>query len=125
MQVDRLTIVLPWPDKGLFPNAKNGKHWGSFQQKKTKARDDGLAAAIQALQRDKKAWVGSDIIPMKISFYAPDNRPRDWDGLGGSVKHHIDGMCKGLGIDDKAFNPVTVVRGKDQGKKGFVIVELG
>lgn len=31
MQLDRLTIILPWPDTSLMPNRKNGKHWGGSE----------------------------------------------------------------------------------------------
>lgn len=118
-----ITITFPWPDPVLFPNRKGGAHWGKYQRAKVNARLEGYTAALQAVGRDKPS------LPirthMKVTFHAPDRRRRDWDGLAGSVKHHIDGIAEALGVDDSIFRPVIVDDALDPNKQGFVTVEIG
>lgn len=123
MQLDRLTIKLPRPDPMLFPNAKGGKHWASFQSQKVRARQDGYLAAKQALGRN--VFPISDRTPVKLTFAMPDRINRDSDGLHGAIKHHLDGIAKALGVDDKLFRPVTIDDCLDTKKQGFVLVEIG
>lgn len=123
MTLDRLTITLPWPDPALFPNAKGGKHWASFQAQKVRARQDGYFAAKQALGAHTITL--SERTPVKATFVFPDRRNRDIEGCIGAIKHHIDGIAQALGIDDKLFRPWTLDDGLDTKKQGFVIVEIG
>ena len=118
-----LEVKLPWPHKALFPNAKGGRHWGSFQAQKIKARNDGQVATRAALGTNKVALSGKE--PLRITFYAPDRRKRDVDGMHGAIKHHLDGMAKALGVDDSIFRPVVLDVELDPAKKGFVLVEVG
>lgn len=123
MIVDRLTIILPWPDTALMPNKKNGRHWGNTQAAKVRARQDGYFGAKQALGANTLAM--ADRMPTRITFVAPDRRSRDIDGLLGCIKANLDGIAQAIGIDDKHFRPMTLDDGLDKEKKGFVIVEIG
>ncbi len=123
MNVDRLTIILPWPDPALFPNAKGGKHWGSFQAQKVRARQDGYFAAKQALGANTISL--TERTPVNALFVFPDRRNRDIEGCIGAVKHYVDGVAKALGIDDKLFRPWTLDDALDTHKKGFVKLEIG
>lgn len=118
-----LMITIPWPDKALFPNARGGRHWASFQRQKEKARTDGYMAAKAA--KGEKNLVGLKRVPLTIVFFMPDRRRRDVDGMYGAIKHHIDGMAKALGVDDSVFRPVKLDVARDGDKKGFVILEVG
>ena len=122
MHLDRLTITLPWPDPMLFPNRRRGS-FRKFQPFIEAARQIGFYAAKEALGRNSMPV--SSRTPVKIMFAMPDKRNRDWDGMAGAIKHHMDGIAKALGVDDKAFRPVVIDDCLDTKKQGFVIVEIG
>lgn len=122
MTLDRLTIILPWPDMSLMPNRKNGKHWGSTQAAKVRARQDGYLAAKAVCTNAVNL---PDRIPLSIDFIAPDRRARDIDNMLACIKPQIDGIAQALGIDDKRFRPITINDGLDAQKRGFVKVEIG
>ena len=119
-----IELIVPWPDRDLFPNRKNGVQWAAYQKKKEAARFAGYSAAA-GLAVDHKDLLSQEEIPLEITFYSPDARHRDWDGLAGAIKNAIDGVCSGLGIDDKCFWPVTIKRSRDAAKKGYVTLKLG
>lgn len=96
MTLDRLTIVLPWPDSRLMPNHKNGGHWAGTQDAKARARMDGAMSAKQAMGRNVLSL--PDQIPVKITFAAPDRIRRDLDNLHGAMKASLDGIAKALGL---------------------------
>lgn len=122
MIVDRLTITLPWPDSMLFPNRRRGS-FRKFQPFIEAARSAGYYAAMEALGRNSMSV--SARTPVKITFAMPDKRNRDWDGMAGSIKHHMDGIAKALGVDDRVFRPVSIDDCLDTKKRGFVVVEIG
>ncbi|NYT25373.1 hypothetical protein H0A73_17370 [Alcaligenaceae bacterium] len=118
-----ITVTLPWPDPALFPNRKGGQHWATFQAAKARARMDGFMSTKQAVGMSCPAFEGRT--PISIVFHAPDRRRRDWDGMAGSIKHHLDGIARALGVDDSIFRPVTIDDTVDPNKRGFVTVEIG
>lgn len=116
-------IKLGWPDRALFPNRRGGRHWGSFQRQKESARHEGYMAAKQVLHGGSIASCGA--LPVAITFYQPDRRKRDIDGMLGAIKHHLDGIAKALGVDDYQFRPLTLNACYDRNKEGYVLVEVG
>lgn len=122
MTLDRLTIILPWPDTSLMPNRKNGKHWGSTQAAKVRARQDGYFAAKAVCAKPLNL---PDRIPLSIDFVGPDRRARDIDNMLACIKPQLDGIAQALGVDDKRFRPITINDGLDTKKQGFVKVEIG
>ncbi|ROT45022.1 endodeoxyribonuclease RusA [Pusillimonas sp. NJUB218] len=123
MTQDRLIITLPWPNPALFPNAKGGRHWATFQAPKVRARQDGFLAAKQALGRH--TFSPSDRMPVSVMFAFPDRRNRDIEGCIGAIKHYVDGIAKALGVDDRIFRPWTLDDCLDTKGQGFVVVEIG
>jgi len=123
MNLDRLQIVLPWPDSRLMPNRKHGRHWGETIRAKVAARTAGIYAAEAALGGNQLS-VG-DRIPVRLTFVAPNRRKRDLDNLLAAMKHALDGIAMYLEVDDSRFRPMTLDDGIDKEKKGFVLVELG
>lgn len=102
-----MKIILPWPDKRLTPNAKRRKHWRSYQPA---IKADREAAALLttvalplALKRAVAASEGK--IALTVSFYPPDARRRDDDGMVSAFKHQRDGIADALGVDDHRFRP--------------------
>lgn len=112
-----MIIVLPWPDKDLMPNRKNGRHWGSTHHAKLKAQKYGFVAALETKRKPLQG-----LVPITITFYAPDKRHRDLDNLLASIKPHLDGVAQGLGIDDKQFRPITLDYRYDENKQGYVTI---
>ncbi|MFT0547477.1 hypothetical protein ACMHYO_14240 [Allopusillimonas ginsengisoli] len=123
MTLDKLSITLPWPDAALFPNAKGGKHWASFQAQKVRARHAGYYATKQAL--GAKTFTPGDRMPVKVTFVMPNRINRDIEGCIGAIKHHVDGIATALGVDDKIFRPWILDDALDAKKQGFVLVEIG
>src|SRR5690606_35303001 len=113
----------PWPDSALFPNRKSGQHWATYQRAKASARLEGYWAAEKATGCTKPDL--EQRTPIRIIFHAPDRRRRDIDGMHGAIKNALDGIAKGLGVDDSIFCPVTIDATLDPKKQGFVIVEIG
>ncbi|MGB6105656.1 MAG: hypothetical protein WBF88_17575 [Pusillimonas sp.] len=123
MQLDRLTIILPWIDSRLMPNNKNGKAWQSTNNVKIRAKQDGHYSTQAALGRN--ALTQADRYPLRITFVAPDGRHRDLDNMLAASKAALDGVADALGIDDKHFRPITIDAARDTQKRGFVKVEIG
>ncbi len=115
-----MKIILPWPDRRLSPNAR--LHWRAKLVPKQKARIDASWATLAA--EGFHDWEEPDgPIPVTITFYAPDNRPRDMDNQIASMKAAMDGICDSLGVSDHRFEP-TYRRGKPE-KPGRVEIQVG
>lgn len=123
MNLDRLTIRLPWPGTSLMANRKNGKHWLSSHSAKVRAREAAFLATKEALGRNSLA--DADQMPVAITWVAPNRIRRDLDGLLSAEKPRLDGIAAALGIDDSQFRPLILDRALDADKKGFVLVEIG
>ena len=123
MNIDRLTITLPWIDSRLMPNRKNGSAWQSSHAAKIKARQDGTLSARAALGRN--TLTPAETYPLNILYVAPDGRHGDLDNMLAASKAALDGVADALGINDKCFRPITINVARDSKKQGFVIVEVG
>ena len=119
-----MIVHLPFPDKSLFPNAKNGKSWRTSHDAKVSAREGAKKATYAALDAIETpvAYVGC--IPLSIVFVGPDKRRRDLDGCLSAQKSALDGVAQALGIDDSRFRPILLnyVAGD---KPGACIVAVG
>jgi crossover junction endodeoxyribonuclease RusA len=118
-------ITLPWLDKRLTPNAKRRKHWTTYSKAINDSRQMGWALTCEAMG-EAKVTKGSlaylDRIALEVTFYPPDNRRRDLDGMIGAFKHMLDGISDALGVDDSRFE--LVFRRGDAVKNGKVEVQL-
>lgn len=108
-------IVLPWPDRRLSPNARI--HWRALAPVKKAAKETAYILTKQA-----RARVEPGLIPMRVTFNAPDRRLRDDDNCIGAFKYYRDGIALALGVDDRAFRPSYHFG--EPVKGGQVIVEL-
>ncbi len=118
-----LIIRLPFPDKKLMPNKKNGKHWTSTVASKDSQKTDAFLLTLDALDiAGKQTW--PEHIPLSLMYLTPDKRHRDLDNLLAASKAIIDGMAQALGVDDKRFKPILVdsVLGP---KEGALIAAVG
>lgn len=102
-----MRIILPWPDKRLLPNAR--AHWRTKATVTKKARADATIATYGALgcglREVRSALAGEGKIALTVTFYPPDERRRDDDGMVSSFKAARDGIADALGVDDRRFRP--------------------
>jgi len=99
-QANGIYLMLPFPEAILNPNRK--AHWGTKSKPNRMARD---AAYILAKQKGVRLDVNQRYI-VSLVFCPPDHRERDLDNLTAAMKSALDGMCRGLGINDKKIRPV-------------------
>ena|SRR6478609_7478741 len=106
-KAEGLTIALPWPDRRLSPNAR--LHWRPKAALTAKARADAhllaLEAAGYALGSIRADLAGDLPIELTITFYPPDRRHRDDDGMIGGFKAYRDGIADALHVNDRRFRP--------------------
>jgi hypothetical protein len=92
-------LVLPWPDRLLHPNAR--PHWAA------KAKATKAARATAHLLTLSAGWKALALpegrLHLWVTFYPPNKRRRDDDGLLSSFKAARDGIADALGIDDSRF----------------------
>jgi len=104
-------IRLGWPARGLHPNSRTDRR--SATESRQKARAEGWAEAKRA---------GLPALPdahVEITFYPPDNRRRDVDGMFSSIKSHLDGIAKATGVDDAGW---TFTLSKAERVKGGAVM---
>lgn len=118
-----MKVSLPWPDKRLNPNSRT--HWRVLALAKKEARDDAYWQTVaQCPLAVRRAVVdGERPIPVKVTFYPPDNRHRDDDNAVSSFKAQRDGIADALKIDDRHFRCHYFFEAAD--KPGRVEVTLG
>jgi crossover junction endodeoxyribonuclease RusA len=95
-------IELPWPPKELTPNFKRRKHWTVYRPKTVQYRADCALVA--------RGWFNANGQPkglriVSVTFYPPDHRKRDDDGMIGAFKAGRDGIADAIGTDDHKFRP--------------------
>lgn len=112
-------IVYPWPPKQLTPNAKRRTHWRVYQPIAKRYRAD--CAVLTKASRIRIA-AGDVPVLMSITFYPPDRRHRDDDGMIGAFKAGRDGIADACGIDDRHFRPSYHIAEPTKG--GKVVVEI-
>lgn len=109
-----MILNLPWPPKELFPNAKRKAHWSKYAPKAAAYRKACWALTLEA---KAKGTLRS------VTFFPPDRRRRDADGMIGAFKSGQDGIADALRVDDNLFRPSYWFG--DPVKGGLVRVELG
>lgn len=112
----RNAVTLPWPPKGLSPNART--HW---RAKAPIAK--AYKQACWALTLEAGVVVpDSPKLALWLDFVPPDKRHRDDDNIIAAFKSGRDGVALALGIDDKRFRCYPYVRDDQIG--GFVRVRI-
>lgn len=119
--IARRVIVLPWPDKGLSQNARI--HWG-LRSKLAKAARRGAMLATVLAQYKPADFSDGGPVHVWITFFPPDRRRRDQDGMISSLKSPLDGIADALHIDDHRFCLHTMVS-DDVGGRVEVVLTKG
>lgn len=97
-----MIVDLPWPPRDLHPNAR--VHWTRRHRATKKARE-----AAQWLC--PIGPIAADKIHVTITFFEPDKRRRDADGLLSNVKAYIDGIADAIEVDDSKWS-ISLARGE-------------
>lgn len=122
-----MRIELPWPDARLNPNRSKGMHWSATAKLRKEAREAAFWIARQVLVGNARAAgqpLGGDaLVPIDITFVAPNKAVRDLDNLLAALKPSLDGVAQCLGTDDSKFEPITLRRAYGKAP-GAVIVEI-
>ena len=101
-----MIITLPWPDRHLSPNAR--LTWRSKMIYTAMARDIGFSAARQVFTPGESAPLTGEL-RVTYHIYPPNKHSRDEDNLLSNLKGVLDGVAKGLEIDDKEFHGAVCV----------------
>jgi crossover junction endodeoxyribonuclease RusA len=97
----KISLVLPYPPKELSPNFRI--HWTKKIKYKDAQRDAGYYEAFKY-----RGVFGKENLKLSLLFIPKTNRRHDCDNALASEKAGLDGVAKGLGIDDKQFRPIFV-----------------
>lgn len=92
-----LNLTLPWPPKGLSPNARN--HWATTAKLKKAYRK---ACALTAMEQGARR-LSADRLQVHLHFVPPNRRARDWDNLIASMKSGLDGLVDVIQVDDSRW----------------------
>lgn len=109
-------IDMPWPDRTLHPNER--PHWAVKAKATKRARETGRMCAYASGARKVEA----SELKVTVTFFPPDNRRRDIDGLLSNLKAYLDGISDATGVDDGGWD-IFIKRG-DVRKRGAVRVEM-
>ncbi len=113
-----MQIVLPFPDKILWPNGR-GHHMAkhrAFQKHKQWAFAAARAGGLSIPPRMPFRWT--------VTFYPKTSHPIDDDNARASLKAYQDGIAAALCVDDKLFAAPRVLFGEPV-KGGQVVVTIG
>lgn len=116
-------IELPWPPKELTPNAKRRKHWSVYRKPAANYRELCFWLTVQHLRAEGLAISPSGLRIHSVTFYPPDRRCRDDDGMIGAFKAGRDGVADALGVDDHTFRPQYHFA--EPVKNGRVVIVIG
>lgn len=92
-----LHLVLPWPVKGLSPNARG--HWAKTARDKRRYRE----ACAWAAKSQGAGKLGASRLHVHCVFVPPDRRKRDDQNCMASMKAGLDGLADVLGVDDSKW----------------------
>ena len=112
-------IVLPLPDKALWPNGR--AHWATKSRAFTKHKAWARHATMATLPRCFKH--NGEPIRLRYTVTPKTAHKIDADNAVAAMKAYQDGIALALGIDDNCFAVPEIVFGKPL-KPGGVTVEL-
>lgn len=100
--MSRMVIDLPWPDKKLSSNSRGG--WRSKESSRKEAVAFGM---MLARVTDHNGVNLHKELTLSILVCPPDKRKRDILNVVDSLKHWIDGVCRGKQFDDSRIKRVV------------------
>lgn len=118
VEIDRLVIELPWPDRKLSPNARPNRFDKARATKKARAE---ARMVMSSHARELEGLTGA--LSFQAMFNPPVRRNHDDDNLMASIKAYRDGIADALGIDDNIFQIQRPIVGPPV-KGGNVKIEI-
>ena len=100
------TVELPWPPRILHPNAR-AHRMAQARVIKTARADAGWWAKAAGVKPMRKAQG----LNVSMTFFPPDKRRRDTDGMLSACKAYIDGIADVVGVDDSLWT-ISMKRGE-------------
>jgi hypothetical protein len=102
-----LAIVLPWPNRALWTNAKKREHWATVAQwvraYRHMAKFETMAYRSEwPAQADR-----ARLTLLRVEAMPPTKRRYDAANLLEACKPYADGICDALEIDDAQFVETT------------------
>lgn len=98
----KLTLDLPWPPRGLSPNARLTVFAKAVLFKKTKQL--AFLKTKQALAGEKVRLAKGERMNLKLVCVPPVLRYHDEDNLLANCKATLDGIALAMGINDHLFH---------------------
>ena len=111
-----LHLVLPWPVKGLSPNARS--HWAKTARDKRRYRE----ACAWSAKSQGASKLDAQRLHVALQFVPPDRRARDLDNMLAAMKSGLDGLADVLGVDDSRWT-ITICTADEIGGMVRVIVQ--
>lgn len=105
-KINELELVLPYPDKVLFPNKNKFAHFSKVGPKNALKSDCFYATREQA---GPAPLLPYGDFPVYVTFVWQGSRP-DSDNALAAMKAGFDGMAAALKVDDCRFEPVIISR---------------
>lgn len=94
-----IEVRLPWPDKGLLPNARVERYAHAELVKRHR-----FVAKIETLAQIDASGVQKNLagcaLAIDWTFHPPDKRWRDYDGMITAGKAYQDGIFDAIGLND-------------------------
>ena len=109
------SILMPWPDKLLSPNAR--VHWARKSKCKRSQKDIWYLKSFYA-------YGINGATKFRMTFHPPDKRKRDIDNIIASTKNGIDGLALAAGVDDSQFRIEWPTELSEPVKGGQILVEI-
>lgn len=97
-----IDVDLPWPPRGLSPNARMNRLAKAQLFKRTKMA--AFIATAAALKGRPAAVQSATTVNVKLICTPPVLRYRDEDNLLANCKATLDGIAQKLGVDDQWFH---------------------
>lgn len=110
-------LTLPWFPPELHPNKRH-----HFHSKAPVYRAAKETAYVHARHHVSKVF-GMKTIPLRLTFFPPDNCNRDLDNCLAACKAYCDGIAEAWGVNDTIFRPITIDFG-EKVKGGEILVEV-
>lgn len=104
----KLKISLPWPPRGLSPNARRHRMAVAGLRKKYRA-DCAWSTIAAGIRR-----INAPALLVHICFHPPCRRPRDMDNMLAAIKSGLDGVADVVGVDDRNWK-LVLARGAPKG----------
>ncbi|MDT0507520.1 hypothetical protein [Novosphingobium sp. MMS21-SN21R] len=101
-----MKIVLPYPDRLLWPNGRG--HYHAKGRQVTKHRGWAMAATWEQT-RGNKPTTPESRVKVKLTVSAKPRGPLpDKDNCSAAAKSYLDGIADALGINDRLFDAPVV-----------------